>query len=361
MATIRRFPFLSHLRADPNQHILHYRGGQLVEAGIGLAYFFNPLAAAIAQIPAEDVAATFVLQERTADLQTVNIQITILYRCVDPKKLATRINFTVALTTGLWLEQPLERLTAFWKQKAQGPTRGYLIGAQLPEAITRGAIEIADKIAATFAQDAEIGAMGLACVNVQIDQVSPSAELEKALQTPTREAIQQKADEATFQRRALAVEKERAIKENELQTELELAKRQEGLISQQGANRLREVQSAADAEKLRVAKEAERLELIAAAEAERRLIAARSVATETREQAEAQAAAHQVMAAARAAEEQQHVAIWGAAAPHVHYGLALQEAARHLPRIDHLNITPDLVSEALQKLLRDLGSNGQAS
>ena len=41
---------------------------------------------------------------------------------------------------------------------------------------------------------------------MRVAAVAPTAEMEKALQQPTREAIQQNADEATFQRRALAVE-----------------------------------------------------------------------------------------------------------------------------------------------------------
>ena len=60
--------------------------------------------------------------------------------------------------------------------------------------------------------------------------------MEKALQQPTREAIQQDADEATFRRRALAVEKERAIAENELQNRIELARREEELVAREGAN-----------------------------------------------------------------------------------------------------------------------------
>ena len=51
---------------------------------------------------------------------------------------------------------------------------------------------------------------------MRVAAVAPTSEMEKALQQPTREAIQQDADEATFRRRALAVEKERAIAENEL-------------------------------------------------------------------------------------------------------------------------------------------------
>jgi len=51
--------------------------------------------------------------------------------------------------------------------------------------------------------------------------------MEKAMEAPIRECIQQEADEAAFARRALAVEKERAIKENELKNQIELAKRDE--------------------------------------------------------------------------------------------------------------------------------------
>ncbi len=60
--------------------------------------------------------------------------------------------------------------------------------------------------------------IGIAAVAVRLTNLAPTSELERALQTPTFEALQQKADEATFARRALAVEKERAIAENELAT-----------------------------------------------------------------------------------------------------------------------------------------------
>ena len=44
------------------------------------------------------------------------------------------------------------------------------------------------------------------------------------------------SDKATFERRALAVEREGAIAENELQNQIELARRQEQLVAQNGAN-----------------------------------------------------------------------------------------------------------------------------
>ena len=81
MAAISRFgPFIAHLRADPNQHVLHYRGGRVARQGAGIAYWFSPLRAAVAQVPVEDVETTFLLKERAADFQDVSVQLTVTYR-----------------------------------------------------------------------------------------------------------------------------------------------------------------------------------------------------------------------------------------------------------------------------------------
>src|SRR3546814_16416725 len=78
--------------------------------------------------------------------------------------------------------------------------------------------------------------IGLAIVAVRLNNLAPSSELERALQTPTFEALQQKADEAMFERRALAVDKERAIAENELGNKTELARREKQLIAEESEN-----------------------------------------------------------------------------------------------------------------------------
>ena len=65
------------------------------------------------------------------------------------------------------------------------------------------------------------------------------------------------------------MEKERAIKENEMATELELEKRKKQLIEQRGENQLQEIQQVATTEKARVEAELARLQLSAEAEARR--------------------------------------------------------------------------------------------
>src|SRR6185436_11517306 len=112
--------------------------------------------------------------------------------------------------------------------------------------LAEGMDHVCEKIREGFAAHAALAEMGIAIVAVRITGVAPTADLEKALQTPTRESIQQQADEATFARRALAVEKERAIQENELQNKIELSKRQELLIGQEGQNQRRLAQESVE-------------------------------------------------------------------------------------------------------------------
>ena len=307
MATITHFGPIAHLRAEPNQYVLHYRNGELARRGAGQAYWFNPLSASITQVPTEDVETTFLLKERSADLQEVVVQCTITYRVADPERAAGRINFSLETDSGVWAEEPLERLASLWSQRAQQPARAYLIGVSLVEAVQRGAEVISAAVDAALRADPAIAGLGLELVGVQVVRVAPTADLEKALQTPTREAVQQQADEAIFQRRALAVEKERAIKENEVATEIELARRQEVLVRQQNTNRLLEVEQKV--------------------EAKRRLAQA---------DAEAEAA---------------RLNVWQDAPPYVILGLAAQQLAGKVGGIEQLNVSPDLVV-ALQRALQ---------
>src|SRR6185436_5594993 len=79
---------------------------------------------------------------------------------------------------------------------------------------------IADGIMAGLRSRAEIVALGLDILGVSIRGIKPTPDTAKALEAEAREAILKNADEAIFARRNFAVEKERAIRESELDTEI---------------------------------------------------------------------------------------------------------------------------------------------
>jgi len=227
--------------------------------------------------------------------------------------------------------------------------------------------------------------MGLMMASLRILEIRPSAELEKALQTPTRESIQQDADEATFKRRALAVDKESAIAENELQNRIELATREEQLITQHGLNERRRVEEEAAAEEttvrariereildtqgqterntLHAEAESQQLSIRAKAEndtrrlesetsAESRKLLSTAEAQAIRSEGLAEAERTEAIGLANAAGEKERLSIYQTLPANVVMALAIQEIAGKLKTIEHINITPDILQTNLADLFQ---------
>ncbi|MHC5020010.1 MAG: SPFH domain-containing protein [Planctomycetota bacterium] len=329
MATITKFPGIRHLRSEPSVHVLQFRRGDLVRSGRGLAFWFLPLSTTLAEIPCDDRDETFLFHGRSHDYQDVTAQGVITYRVTDPETLAKRVDFSLDPSTGAYRQTPLEQLSQLLIQAAQQHAWDYLSGTPVRELLADGVEQIRERITAGLTEDFTLKSMGLEVVSVRVQRVAPTAELEKALQAPTTESIQQQADEAIFQRRALAVEKERAIQENELQNQIELSKREEELIAQQGAN-----------ERNRATEQAEAQRIASDAKAERQ-----------RTEASARADSIVKVEEAKVGAERDRMDIFRDLPAHVLMGLAAQELARKLEKIEHLNISPEMLGPILQRLM----------
>lgn len=331
MSEIRQHVVARHLRAEPTAHVLRYRKGRLVSSARGSAFWFRPLNAAIAEVPVDDREQSFHFTGRTADFQDVTVQGTITYRVTDPELAAQRIDFGVDLASGVYLEQPLERLAQMVGQTAQQLALDWIAHRTL-EAVLREAVQdLRPLLAAGLVGDPPLAEVGLEVATVRVTRVAPTPDLEKALQAPTRERVQQSADEAAFQRRALAVEKERAIAENELNNKVELARREEQLIAQTGANEQRRVEDEATARRIAAEAHAERSRLASEAEAD----GIRSVK------------------AAENEAERDRLDAYRELPGNVLMGMALRELASNFERIDieHLSVNPDGIGALLETLI----------
>ena len=71
--------------------------------------------------------------------------------------------------------------------------------------------------------------------------------MSKALEAEYREALQKRADQAIYSRRADAVEQERKIKQNELSTSIDLEQRRQDLVNLQGENARKQAEFEAEA------------------------------------------------------------------------------------------------------------------
>jgi hypothetical protein len=77
--------------------------------------------------------------------------------------------------------------------------------------------------------------------------IKATPEMARALEAEYREALQKRADQATYARRADAVEQERKIKQNELSTAVDLEQRRQQLVDLQGDNARKQAEFEAEA------------------------------------------------------------------------------------------------------------------
>lgn len=328
MADIARYPFVRHLRGSGTTHVEQIRNGRTIRAGVGASFWFRPLSAVLNEVPVDDRELPLMFHARTSDYQDVTVQATITYRVTNPGTAAGRIDFSIDPGTGRWRSTPLDQVAGLLTESAQQYAIDLLATADLTTAMSGGVGPVRSVIAEGLASDARLAETGIAVVGVRVVAVRPEPEVEKALRTPTREQVQQDADKATFERRAVAVERERAIGENELQTQIELARREEQLVAQRGANARREAEESAAAGA--VASEAE---------------ARRTVTL-----AEARAEATRLAGAAQGDAEAARVGAYRDVSETIMMTLAVKELAANLPKIDTLVLSPDLVSKALAQL-----------
>jgi regulator of protease activity HflC (stomatin/prohibitin superfamily) len=329
MAEITNLGPYRHLRVDAASHVLAYRDAKLRRSGRGLSFWFAPWALSVAELPVDDRELALSFHGRSADFQDVVVQGVLTYRIVDPLRTADRVDFTIDLRKGVWLRQPLEKIATLVSQLAQQHTQVYLQSASLRDILAQGHARIRETIEQALAPSSLLEEMGLEVVSVRISALKPSNDLERALEAPTRERIQQESDEASFRRRALAVEKERAIQENELQNQIELARREELLIEQRGQNARRDATEKAEAG--RIENEAQ--------------------AAAVRVNGQAKADSLKAIEDVRLQVDQARLDAYRTMPPAVVAGLAMQELAGKLQKIEHLNLGQDMLGPLLAGLM----------
>jgi regulator of protease activity HflC (stomatin/prohibitin superfamily) len=325
MATIKRYGFISHLRSEASSHIIHFRSGKKAKGGRGLAFWFLPQGASIAELPVDDREMALFTKARTQDFQEISLQGNISWHIIDPDLASDRIDFSIGLQTGNLMTEPVDIIEGRIAGLANQAAAQYFAEASVRAVLDAGLNPVRAKIEAALADSPALRDIGVEIVAVRITHIAPSAELERALQTPTFESLQQKADEAVYERRALAVDKERAIAENELANKTELAKRETQLIEQESANARSRATASAEAGQIEADAEAARIRTIEGAQSE---------------------------------AEQSRIAIYRDLPSHVLLGLAAREFAGKLETINNLNVTPDLLSALVGELGKGKSGSG---
>lgn len=350
MADVTRRLHLRHLRGAATSWVSHTVKGRVKRSGTGLSFWYRPLTAVLSEVPVDDRELPLLFHARTEDFADVTVQATVTYRFSDPASAASRLDFSIDPYRGRWRGQPLDQVATLLAELAQQPALDLLARLPLAEALTSGIAPVRQSVADALASDPRLTETAVAVVSARVVAIRPEPDLERALQTPTREQVQQDADKATYARRAHAVQQERQIAENELQSRIELARRQQELVEQHGANTRREAELDAETQLVAAKADADRKEVASIAAAERARRTAAGEAEGTRVRDEARAAGARLVGLAEAEAEAARMAAYRDLPPEVLQALALREIAGQLPQINELTITPDVLTSLAGRL-----------
>jgi hypothetical protein len=170
--------------------------------------------------------------------------------------------------------------------------------------------------------------------------VKATPEMEKALEAKTREALQQEADQATYDRRNFAVEQERKIKESELNTEIAVEEKRKQIVEKQMETKILTEENNRKIQNMQLETD------IALEEKRKQLVEMQT--TNERKQADTKGyVLETTLKPYRDLDWRTLLAISGNNSPKLNIALAFRELAENTQKIQNLNISPDLLNSLL--------------
>ncbi|MBP3206209.1 MAG: hypothetical protein J6M66_12410 [Lachnospiraceae bacterium] len=235
-----------------NEYVMVMRDGTCVKRGKGLSVLYNTLRTSILLLPATAYDRAFAFDDlMTADFQTVCVQGELTFRIADYDQAVTMADFAFV---------PGSVITLNGVQRPQGSRNGGngINGANLTEdkqtaamnllgrrinniiksivirevsvreirSIVKQADEMAEIIKSGLQEDAEVAQLGVTVLALNVLGITAKPETRKALEAAAREQILKEQDDAIYLRRNAAIEQERLIRENELNTEIKVAEKE---------------------------------------------------------------------------------------------------------------------------------------
>lgn len=239
---------INYFKAEPNEFARISVGGKVKKEGKGVSCFYLPFRTSVELVRVAATDQPFVFTEITKDKQEISIQGGLVYKIADPKQTLGVFDFTIDPHTKQYLTEGGEKFSQALVHLVQDNARRMVQGESLETLLVSSEVLSGGVLDSLRASDT-VREMGVKMQMLYFSSIRPSPEIEKALGTTYREALLQKADEAVYARRALAVEKERAIEQNELATKIELEARRKEFVDLEGRNIIQQAEFRAAAAK----------------------------------------------------------------------------------------------------------------
>ena len=331
------------IKVDPTMFLMQYKRGRLVKEGTGLSFFYFAPVTSLVAVPVASTDIPFIFKEVTSDYQDITIQGQVVYRVSDPVQLSQMLNFTMDAQKQEYISEDPENFSQRIVNQVQVLIRGELENLPLRD-VLRSSETLVKKVKVSLRSSDILNSLGIEILDFSILAIKPTPETSRALEASIREQLLKAADEAIYDRRNAAIQQERAIKENELNTEIavEVKKRQ-----------IRETQMDAERavqEKERLLKEEKMAANISLEEKNKELVGL----TVENAKVEADAKAYSLSAVMGPVSKIDPKVLNALASigmdPSQLIALSFRELAESAAKIGELNISPDLLRELTKKV-----------
>ncbi|MBX7059970.1 MAG: band 7 protein [Leptospirales bacterium] len=349
---------IRYLKTRPSEYVILFRRGRARKHGAGLAFFYYSPSASLVVLPADSRDVPFIFQETTNDYQSIDIQGQLTYRVKDALRLAAMLDFSID-ARGVPLGDGAEKLTLRLTNLVQLLLREKIQSYSLRDSLSAGP-ELARHVSERIKDAPVFAELGLEALDFTLLRISPSPEMARALEAAARETLLKDADQAIYMRRNFAVEQERQIKENELQTQIAVEQKNRQIREEQMRAEIavqeqqkvieeRKMETAAMVEERKAEIERGKLESQTALEEQRKkLVAAATENTVARARAEAEAARTKLGALQTLSPELLEILALQQLDSRTLISRAFRDLARNSEKIGTLNLSPELLESLIK-------------
>lgn len=220
---------IKYKKFEPTEYVMKIKRGEVVQKGLGLSFFYNTLTTSMVVLPTTAFDSGFAFDSiMTSDFQEVSVQGDIAYAIKDYEKAARMVDFSyrgskrenqeVLNGARQKMEKRILNLAKVYVTK-------FMSTKNVCTAIVSGDA-LAKDLRENMKQDETMQEFGLELISVSILGILAKPDTQKALEAAAREEILKQQDDAIYKRRNAAIEQERIVKENELNTEIKVAEKQ---------------------------------------------------------------------------------------------------------------------------------------
>lgn len=207
------------IKFQPHLHVFKYKKGKIVKEGRGLSFYYYVPNTNLVAVPVSSQEVPFIFSVSTRDFQTLTVQGQVTYRIQEPRKVAELLNFTLDSRGEEYVSDDPQKLSQRIINSIQVMTNKEMGALSLKDALAFSEA-LTQNLLKSLLASPEVAALGLEISGIAVLALQPNPDTSRALEAETRESILKQGDDAVYSRRNSALEQERKIRENELNTQI---------------------------------------------------------------------------------------------------------------------------------------------